>query len=107
VNIVKVLVALAAGCALSLGLHAQPQSNAPGQSSGQQGQQRHGPPPEAVAACKSQAAGAACSFTSPHGVVKGSCWAPEGKPLACRPYERAQAPGSAGSSSKPSGPPRQ
>lgn len=49
------------------------------------GRRPHGPPPEALAACQAAAAGAACSFNSPHGALKGSCWAPEGKPLACRP----------------------
>jgi hypothetical protein len=46
---------------------------------------RRGPPPEALAACKSLAAGAACSVTLGSNTLKGSCWAPEGKPLACRP----------------------
>jgi hypothetical protein len=54
--------------------HAQPQ-----------GGERRGPPPEALAACKSLASGAACKFTSPRGPEAGSCFAPEGKPLACRP----------------------
>ena len=44
-----------------------------------------GPPPEALVACKSLAAGAACGFSGERGSMKGSCWAPEGKPLACRP----------------------
>jgi len=43
------------------------------------------PPQEALDACKSQAAGQACSFTSDRGAVTGTCWAPEGKPLACKP----------------------
>jgi hypothetical protein len=43
------------------------------------------PPPEALAACKSLAAGAACSFNSARGSEAGTCLAPEGKPLACRP----------------------
>lgn len=43
------------------------------------------PQPEALAACKSLGSGDACGFTSPHGAVTGSCWAPEGKPLACKP----------------------
>jgi hypothetical protein len=43
------------------------------------------PPPEALAACKAAAAGTACNFNAPHGTVSGSCWAPEGKPLACKP----------------------
>ncbi len=45
----------------------------------------HAPPPEALAACKSLSSGQECSFTSPHGTMNGTCWAPEGKPLACRP----------------------
>ena len=57
------------------------------------GQQTHrGPPPEALAACKTLASGAACSFTSPRGSVTGTCWAPEGKLLACRP-KNAPVPG--------------
>jgi len=43
------------------------------------------PPAEAFAACKAALAGAACSFSSPQGMVGGSCWAPEGKPVACKP----------------------
>ena len=43
------------------------------------------PPLEALDACKSSASGAACSFTSPQGKATGTCFAPEGKPLACRP----------------------
>ncbi|MES2582765.1 MAG: hypothetical protein V4627_08625 [Pseudomonadota bacterium] len=35
---------------------------------------------------------------SPHGVVKGSCFAPEGKPLACRPKD---APGGTPSQAPP------
>jgi hypothetical protein len=31
--------------------------------------------------------GQECSFTAPHGTVKGTCWAPEGKPLACKPKD--------------------
>jgi hypothetical protein len=49
------------------------------------GQQRRGPPPEALAACKSLTAGQACSVTMGSNTIKGTCWAPEGKPLACRP----------------------
>ena len=86
---------LLAGLALvALPGYAQPapQGQRPGQGqSGQpqgtgQGQgERRGPPPEALAACKALAAGAACQFTSPRGAESGSCFAPEGKPLACRP----------------------
>jgi hypothetical protein len=56
---------------------SQPPSEAP----------RHPPPPEAIAACKSLTSGAECSFTTDRGSVTGKCWAPEGKPLACKPSE--------------------
>jgi hypothetical protein len=52
------------------------------------------PPQEALDACKSLSAGQECRFSSPYGTVKGSCWAPEGKPLACKPTD-APADGSA------------
>jgi hypothetical protein len=46
----------------------------------------HGPPPEALDACKNKKDGDVCQFNSPHGdVVSGTCWAPQGKPLACKP----------------------
>lgn len=45
------------------------------------------PPPEAMAACQSLSSGHVCSFTSPRGAMKGTCWAPEGKPLACKPKD--------------------
>jgi hypothetical protein len=47
----------------------------------------HKPPQEAINACKSFSTGQECTFTSPYGTVKGSCWAPEGKPLACKPKD--------------------
>jgi hypothetical protein len=59
------------------------------------------PPPEALEACKSLAAGKACSFASPRGgTVQGSCWAPEGKPLACRPKD-APPPAEGGKPARP------
>lgn len=70
--------ALAALAALSACLiaHAQPQ---------RQGDRPPGPPPEAIKACEARKAGDACSFTASRGKEDGSCWAPEGRPLACRP----------------------
>ncbi|MES2183103.1 MAG: hypothetical protein V4505_01025 [Pseudomonadota bacterium] len=54
---------------------------------------RRGPPPEALAACRTLAAGTACTFSTPYrGLEKGSCWAPEGRPLACRPNDRPPPP---------------
>lgn len=45
------------------------------------------PPAEALEACKSLSSGQECSFSSPQGTIKGTCWAPEGKPLACKPKD--------------------
>jgi hypothetical protein len=59
------------------------QADAPQGSSGA-GQQQ-GPPREAIAACANSSSGAQCSFTNDRGSVSGTCWAPEGKPLACKP----------------------
>ena len=70
-----------------IALAAQAQQLPAGQDqSGNRPQGEHRkPPPEALAACKSLASGAACNFTSPRGAKAGTCGAPEGKPLACRP----------------------
>ena len=67
------------------GVFAQPQHAPPpaGDRAGPPpGGEHRGPPPEALAACKSAKAGADCSFTHEQRTVKGSCWAPEGRPLA-------------------------
>jgi hypothetical protein len=47
----------------------------------------HRPPPEALAACQQHASGDACRFDGPRGAHEGRCWAPQGKPLACRPED--------------------
>lgn len=57
-----------------------------------------GPPPEALAACKTAKAGADCSFTHDSRTLKGSCWAPEGRPLACRPKDAPPPPPPGGAS---------
>ena len=73
-----------------------------GQAAGQE-PPRHGPPAEALAACKTLASGAACAFKSPRGAKTGSCFAPEGKPLACRP---ARGPNGEGGQGPNGGQPR-
>nr|WP_295776967.1 hypothetical protein [Rhodoferax sp.] len=65
-------------------LCAQPTGAPP--ADGQKPQHR-GPPQEALDACKSLKSGQDCNFTSPRGSVKGSCFAPEGRQLACRPKD--------------------
>ena len=61
------------------------------------------PPKEAFESCKTLSAGDACSFSSPRGAVSGACWAPEGKPLACKPKDAPGGPkdGSGGESRPP------
>jgi hypothetical protein len=76
-------------CGMAMAQQNPPSKPAEGQSNGQEPAHR-GPPPESLAACKSLTSGAACQFTSPRGAETGTCGAPEGKPLACRP---ARGPG--------------
>jgi hypothetical protein len=95
---IRALLTLAALAALlgapSFGAMAQqqPVGKPPGTSAGAE---HRGPPPEAVAACKSLASGNACSFKGRDQERTGTCWAPEGKPLACKP-KNAQGPAAAG-----------
>ncbi|HEV6967667.1 hypothetical protein [Roseateles sp.] len=72
---------------------AQPQGGPP------PGGEHRGPPAEALAACKTAKAGADCSFAHGDRTLKGSCWAPEGRPLACRPKDAP--PPAAGASAPP------
>mgnify|MGYP000538265264 FL=1 len=86
-------------CALafaSSALFAQPSGAPPAGGSQQQRPDEHrGPPPQALDACKALKSGQDCSFTSPHGTVKGSCFAPKGRPLACRPKDGPNGPSAA------------
>jgi hypothetical protein len=60
---------------------------------------RQGPPPEALAACKSLASGATCEFSGPRGTVSGTCFAPQqDMPLACRPKDAPASEGAASGS---------
>ncbi len=49
------------------------------------------PPAEALTACKTLQQGDACSFSGDRGSASGTCEAPEGRPLACRPANAPQA----------------
>ena len=78
------------GCAAKLA--AQPTGGPDG------GPREGGPPAEMVAACVGKTLGAACSTTVPQlGSVKGTCFAPKGVTLACRP--------NGGQDRRPNGPP--
>lgn len=88
-------------------LWAQPSGAPPSNNGNQQQQppQHRGPPQEALDACKALKSGQDCNFTSPRGAVKGSCFAPEGRPLACRPKDAPKDGGPNNSKDAPSGPP--
>jgi len=74
----RATIAVIAVVAASLGAVAESQEGS--------GPPPGGPPPEAIKACTKQTAGAACSFTGRGGQkLTGSCFAPPGRVLACRP----------------------
>lgn len=64
----------------SVGAMAQQQGGGDGQ-----GGHRGPPPKEALAACTSSKTGDSCSFTGKRGLISGTCQAPQGKPLGCKP----------------------
>lgn len=67
----------------------------------------HGPPPEALAACRGRTRGASCTVTPPNGgsAMSGTCDSPsDDLPLACRPEG---GPGGPGAGGRPQGPPPQ
>jgi hypothetical protein len=106
--VIAFIVALVANLCVALSVDAQtarqtqdrPQGEQQAEQQGEQrGERPHGPPPESFAACKTLAAGAACSFTNPRGSFTGTCVAPEGKPLGCRPSNAPPPP--SGSASRP------
>jgi hypothetical protein len=56
-----------------------------------------GPPAEAIAACNGLQTDAACSFTHEGRALTGTCFAPQGRPAACRPAgHRGPPPGQDG-----------
>ena len=80
-RLLATLALSSASLAACCGLGAQPNEGAPRK-----------PPPEALQACKGLKAAQDCAFTSLQGPVKGSCWAPPDKPLACRPKDAPPPP---------------
>jgi hypothetical protein len=70
------------------------------------GQRPHGPPPQAIAACKDKSSGASCSFAGRENqTLSGTCFAPPGEnhPLACRPDQGAKVTGGQGKGGQESG----
>jgi hypothetical protein len=68
------------------------------QGSPASGGRRHGPPPEAIAACKGKTAGAECSFSGRHDdPLTGTCFAPPAR-RAGPPSDQTAANGPSGKS---------
>ena len=88
-------IALVVLCAAA-GVHAQsqaPSANQQAASAPQADAARRGPPPEAIAACKTLKTDQACTFASPKGTEKGTCAQRDSSgPLACRPERRPPPP---------------
>lgn len=59
--------------------------NAPGAHTHPPRGTRRGPPREALTACQSKRVGDSCSFKTPRGEVRGTCFSPPVGGLACRP----------------------
>ena len=78
-----IALVLALGCGAAI---AQQPKAGEGPPAGQ-----GGPPAEALAACKTLKSGDACQFTADKGAASGTCEAPQGRPLACRPANAPQA----------------
>lgn len=100
-----ILSAACAGFLFSAAVLAQPAG--PGGGGGQGGREKerpHGPPPEAITACKDKKADATCSFTNREGEkMSGTCFTPPPRPdaggkdggvrpLACRPANAPRGP---------------
>ena len=83
---------VAALAASSLAWGQTPPSDNSGTDQSPPREHHRGPPPEALDACANKKMADTCSFTSPRGAVEGTCRAPEGKPLACRPANGRQPP---------------
>jgi hypothetical protein len=66
-------------------LSALSQPSGQSQQSGGQGDRPPMPPQEAFSACKSKKQGDACEFSVSGKTMSGTCWAPESKPIACKP----------------------
>lgn len=80
------VLGLAAGTLVNVELAAQ-QGGGRGPGGGQ-----GGPPPEMLKACVGKSSGDSCSATGPQGrSVSGTCFAPQGRPLACRPQRGSPA----------------
>jgi hypothetical protein len=57
------------------------------------GQDRRGPPPEAIEACSGASEGQACTVDTPHGTLEGTCrQVPNLDELACVPNDHRGGP---------------
>jgi YHYH protein len=77
------LTAIGVGALSAVALTAQ---DGGGRNGGRQGGRQGGPPPEMLKACVNKSYGDVCTATGPKGrSISGTCFAPQGRPLACRP----------------------
>jgi hypothetical protein len=105
-GLIKMGLVFAAATALfgSVIVHAQSRSGQAAKGGTTEGKGK-GPPREMLAACSDKSAGQTCSATGPQGnVMSGTCFAPQGRPLACRPTGAGQGPGQ-GQGQDANGPP--
>ena len=77
------VVALSVGALSAASLTAQ---EGGGRNGGRQSGRQGGPPPEMLKACVNKSYGDVCTATGPQGRnISGTCFAPQDRPLACRP----------------------
>jgi hypothetical protein len=101
-NLVKIAAVLAVSITLFGSVIALAQtSNGQTSAKGAGDNKGKGPPPQMIVACANMTAGATCTATGPEGrAISGTCFAPQGRPLACRPTNKAQKKGATGQGSE-------
>ena len=79
------LIAIGVGALSAVALTAQ---DGGGRNGGRQGGRHGSPPPEMLKACINKSYGDVCTATGPQGrSISGTCFAPQDRPLACRPQD--------------------
>ena len=68
-----------------IGQGMQGQQNTRMMPSGSPGMPQGGPPQEAITACSGKSQGVSCTFTTPRGMITGTCQTPPNGSLACVP----------------------
>lgn len=93
-----IVVTAGTGLAFNLAAQQDPSGNGEGE--------RRGPTEEMLKVCVSKSAGDSCSATGPQGrQYQGTCFAPQGRPLACRPSQGGRQEGGPGGDARGAGGP--